>query len=720
MILSIRTKEAIKVGLAMAIVYGIALQMDWDRPYWAAFAVAFISLATTGQSLRKGFLRMSGTLVAGVAALTIIALFPQERWWFMATLSVYIGFCTYMMTGSKNPYFYQVSAFVCVIICFDSDAQSLQVFQTAVIRIQETGLGILVYSLVAVFLWPRSTRNELNATSRQLFATQHGVYRSRRALMTSKRFEKDARAEGMQELLLLGQLEQVLEAAVVDSYDVWEVRHQWRRFLRQSTALMQTLGHWRESLPELQSLDLNKLLPNLEAVCTELDMRFAQIERMLGGEAPERSLLSITLAIDKTELAVLPHFDRAALMVTKTYLDHLEALSRSLFHCVQEIKGFSSQPAMPSREKAPDRGLVIDPDRIAAIFKVLATLWLAFLIWVYIDPPGHAGFVIMATSLGLAMAMFPQVRVASLFLPAFLSCVFAGVLYIFVMPYLSGYTQLGLMIFLATFAIAYLFSRPQQAIARAFGLAFFAVITGITNQQAYSFSSFINTTAMVLLVVSLLVVTSYIPFSPQPEKAFLRLLRRFFRHADFLMSQLALEWDQHGEITKRWKTIRYCNDLLKLPEKLGIWGAMIDHRTCPGSSPEQVQRLVTNLRDLALWTKDLTDANECPQAELFVRELRDDVRAWRLGIERLFQDWAINPTVISDRVLRENLEALLAKMETRIDETLRLAEQSKLSNENYENFYRLLGGYRGLSEAVVGHAQLAEGIDWKRWREARF
>jgi hypothetical protein len=130
--------------------------------------------------------------------------------------------------------------------------------------------------------------------------------------------------------------------------------------------------------------------------------------------------------------------------------------------------------------------------------------------------------------------------------------------------------------------------------------------------------------------------------------------------------------------------------------------------------------LVTNLRDLALWTKDLTDANECPQAELLVRELRDDVRAWRLGIERLFQDWAINPTVISDRVLRENLEALLAKMETRIDETLRLAEQSKLSNENYENFYRLLGGYRGLSEAVVGHAQLAEGIDWKRWREARF
>ena len=52
--LTTRTKEAVKTGLAMAIAYGIALQMDWDRPYWAAFAVAFISLPTAGQSLHKG------------------------------------------------------------------------------------------------------------------------------------------------------------------------------------------------------------------------------------------------------------------------------------------------------------------------------------------------------------------------------------------------------------------------------------------------------------------------------------------------------------------------------------------------------------------------------------------------------------------------------------------------------------------------------------------
>jgi hypothetical protein len=36
--------------------------MDWDRPYWAGFAVAFVSLSTIGQSLNKAALRVLGTL----------------------------------------------------------------------------------------------------------------------------------------------------------------------------------------------------------------------------------------------------------------------------------------------------------------------------------------------------------------------------------------------------------------------------------------------------------------------------------------------------------------------------------------------------------------------------------------------------------------------------------------------------------------------------------
>jgi uncharacterized membrane protein YccC len=107
-----KAREPFKTALAMVISYGIALAMDWDNPFWAGFAVAFISLSTAGQSFNKGAMRMFGTLVAIVVALTLIALFPQERWWFMLAVSVYIGICTYLMNGTRHQYFWNVSGFL--------------------------------------------------------------------------------------------------------------------------------------------------------------------------------------------------------------------------------------------------------------------------------------------------------------------------------------------------------------------------------------------------------------------------------------------------------------------------------------------------------------------------------------------------------------------------------------------------------------------------------
>ena len=57
-ILSTRSKEAIKTGLAMAISYGIALQLGWDKSSWAGIAMAMVSLSTAGQSLNKGAIQL--------------------------------------------------------------------------------------------------------------------------------------------------------------------------------------------------------------------------------------------------------------------------------------------------------------------------------------------------------------------------------------------------------------------------------------------------------------------------------------------------------------------------------------------------------------------------------------------------------------------------------------------------------------------------------------
>ena len=108
------------------------------------------------------------------------------------------------------------------------------------------------------------------------------------------------------------------------------------------------------------------------------------------------------------------------------------------------------------------------------------------------------------------------------------------------------------------------------------------------------------------------------------------------------------------------------------------------------------------------------------QAEPLVAELLEDVRGWRQAIEVVFRGWAGKLEAESAGKLEKRLEARLSTMETRINETFNRIEPDKLKDEDYVNFYRLLGSYRGLSEALVGYVQLAEGVNWAQWEEARF
>ena len=58
--LSRPVKDAIKLALSVTISIGIALAMGWEKPHWAAFAVAFTSLGTEGQSINRSGERFFG------------------------------------------------------------------------------------------------------------------------------------------------------------------------------------------------------------------------------------------------------------------------------------------------------------------------------------------------------------------------------------------------------------------------------------------------------------------------------------------------------------------------------------------------------------------------------------------------------------------------------------------------------------------------------------
>jgi uncharacterized membrane protein YccC len=484
---------------------------------------------------------------------------------------------------------------------------------------------------------------------------------------------------------------------------------------------MEALEHWRESFAEIQSLDQSKLLPNIAAVCGELDRRFEEIERMLAGEAPVHSPLPVTLSIDEAAMKSLSHFQKAAVAVTKFELDRLGVLSRSLFDCVRDIKGYDGQVSSPLPEESRGGGPGLDPDRLQAALSAMAATWAAFVIWFYANPSGHEVFVEIALIFVMVAAML-RVDPATVVKPFLLGFLLGGVLYVFVMPHLSGYVQMGAMIFGATFAIYYLLWQPSQALAKAAIAAQFLTGIDVQNQQTYDFAHYTNSVAGMALAGGLAIAIWYLPPSPRPEKMFLRLLARFFRHSEHLMSRLALDWNQNKGIIDRWKTVLYRANLLELAQKIALWSGKIDHRLFPDNSPEQVQALVTSLHAFAFRIKALAEMRDLPQADLLVKELLHDVRAWRLIVQEHLRLWADNPAkaLYSSVEMQDRLTARLARLEARVDETFRQLGEGELGTRDYENWYRVLGSFRGLAEAGIGYARLAEKINWAQWREARF
>ena len=721
MSLSITAKESIKTALAMTLSYGIALSLGWDKPYWAGFSVAFISLATSGQSLNKGAYRMLGTLMAGLVSLAIIALSPQNRWLFITLLSAWVGFCTYMTWGKRHPVFWGYSGYVCAVVSMAAGPDPVNAFQTAVLRAQETGLGILVYSLVAMLVWPINSRPKFEAAAAKLASTQQQLLKTSLEWMAGKgdpTTVQQLRAREMQEQK---QFVQLFAAAETDSYDIWELRHHWRSYQHLVAELSEAMARWRENLTGMHSLDLPGLMPNLSSFAVELDDRLTQIGRMLANQAPGQQPSAVDLEIDDTKVVHLSHFHKAALTVIRDQLRRMESLTRSLFHSAGYIKGFS--PAAPELDDRPPvtEGFGLpDPDRAAGAVRVMLIMWIAYLGMIYVDRfPAGPDAVAVAGTFGLVIAGIPQVSIWLLFLPAFLSTLVSGLIYFLVMPQLSSFLGLGALLFGVTFAIYYLLAAPRLNVAKLLAISMFMTVISVSNHQTYHFLV-VSTTALMLPVVFICMgVTAYFPVDLRPRQSFLRLLGRYFRSCEYLMDALRQDPQKSESRLARSKRAFHLHEISSLPTKLGVWSRVLNMKALPGTSPQQITAMVTALQGLSYRMQQLVEDRGHPQAPFLVQELRSDVAAWGTKMTEAFRCLAGEPSVEDQNIFHKELTGIMERLNLRIEETVDKAA-GNITGRDGENFYRLLGACRGVADALAAYVASAGAIDWAPWREERF
>lgn len=725
--LSRKAKEAIKTGLAFALVYAIALQSGWLNPYWAGFAVAMISLQTAGESIHKGLNRMAGTIPGCIAAIVILALAAQSRWEFMLLCSLWIFFTAYMLMRSRNnTYLWTVAGFVCLVIVTSGASTSEDLFQHVVFRMVETAMGIVVYTLVSVFLWPQTNAGAIRKVSRGLMVTQSAICRADREVMTgmvdvtATRERRDDLHR--QELEQLAQLAQALVAEGSENYEVREVRPQLNRFLGLSTALRESLDRWRTSIPELARIDIDKVLPGVAAFFDELDGRFDAIQKLLQDSPAQFKPGPVSLNIDQTAFGRLSHFEQAALMVTRTELETLGSVTVALFDCALDLAGQAEdkstpQPLPVSRALRPGIKLpVLDLDRLRSAAYAAMVTGAGFCVWIYLDPPGHSGWLFLSGTLALNVIVMLQMPVTRFVKPLALAGVLSICVYVFIMPHLSTYYELGLLLFICMFTVRYFFTGLAQLMGN---IAIINMLL-IQNQQTYNFAALVNSLIFMVMVFLFLHLLSHMMGTPRPEKKVLFLVRRFFRSAEFLMSSVVREPGSKPSALTQWKIAFHLYEMKSLPDKIRVWSKAIDQNKFSSNEPDQVQRLVTTLQGLMYRIEYLLEARDARQAESLAREMTQSVHAWRESIESIFVKWSDNPGSAPAVDLELRLAAGLSVLEQRIDATIEQVDRQAISEEEGENFYRLLGAYRGVSEAAVAYAGIAGTIDWVDWNEEKF
>jgi hypothetical protein len=170
---------------------------------------------------------------------------------------------------------------------------------------------------------------------------------------------------------------------------------------------------------------------------------------------------------------------------------------------------------------------------------------------------------------------------------------------------------------------------------------------------------------------------------------------------------------------ERWRIGFHQRQLRSLPAKLAAWGQAIDPKLLPDIRPEQFQALVASVQTLVYRLEQFLETDPVYRAKPLSPELRQNVKTWQAAIENIFGAWARKPEAEPVALLRQRLETGLTRLGNQVKEVVNRAG-GELSREEGENFFRVLGGYRGISEATLAYAGAAQAIDWTPWREERF
>lgn len=729
-----RVLFAARLAVAVVIAVGLSLALAWDEPKWAMFAVIYCTLESEGESLHKGLMRILATFMGGALSLVFMALFNEQRWAFSGAIACWIFLCSYMMQDNRRYYFWFVGGWLTILMPIYSSENSAMAFEIVMLRLQETILGVLVYTFVANVLFiDRQRRDFFHELRDQIDRLKQTLTH----LGVAYRGDTGVTGDDTGGVDLHRQVQALhtgfhnrIDAGIIDSFELVDRRAAWIRAIDEFVAFIDALDKFsidirafRDGLPSISRPDITPMLAEIQRRLTQTAMLLDNATEV---EPPQKIDLP---GIDPMNVTG-DLLDHGAVLISLDVLSDIDRHSARLLLAVTAARGIPIKDIEGGFEHrdteakpAPPRFMIPDPEKLALSLRTTTVFCLAFWIYIFVpDFPGGDSVVLLPTIIAMFMSMKPTTATGLIQIVGTLVLVIAGILHMVVMPKLSSYVGLSAVLLVYMFIGAYLFSKPAYAPLRFQALGFVALVLEITNQQVYSFYYVANILIVYQMPYILLWITRSAPISFWPEAAFQRLLRRYMSSFRYLVEDLRRDpappkfgwW-------KRQLRAYHLRNLIKTPDRIAAWVDAMPASAMSADEKEHGQALRLSLYELSIQMSDLSRLRrEVSYSDDTFRHLHPTIRAWRDALEKLSEDFRDAPaTLPAASDLTTQLNKLLAQLGIMLRETLESGTEAPDSLTG-RALLRELSAYRRLSETLIGASRQAMALNWGRIREARF
>ena len=358
-------------------------------------------------------MRILATFLGGGMSLLFTALFNDHRWAFGGAVLRWIMFCVYMMQNNRRYYIWFVAGWLTILMPIYSAEEPARAFEVVMLRLEETVLGVLIYTLVASVLMPDGKRKSfINQMHDQVAAVNEAVAHLTRAYRGDPQAlaHSDSALKLRNEALVLhANFRNRIDVGIVESFDVLENRDAWHRAIEELEALVQMLNRFRLALADTQSAPHPKGLPDISGIADKIRRRLGQCVAILGGAQAAGPPMPVKVprpALGDHDGDVFAH---GAARVALDTPDQIERHSAHLLGAISEARGLTSSRLTPAPAKpALPPTIIPDPERIVSVLRIGVVFWTAFLLYLFVpELAGGPQIILLCTIVGMFMSMRP-------------------------------------------------------------------------------------------------------------------------------------------------------------------------------------------------------------------------------------------------------------------------------------------------------------------------